>query len=116
MRHEESYLDDLLEACDDIAEFIAGVAESEFADNKLIRSAVLQKVIVLGEVAFRLPAEFKAAHPEVDWAAIAGMRHRLVHGYFEVEWPIVWVAASDEAPELRQQIAQILHSEFGESS
>jgi uncharacterized protein with HEPN domain len=111
MRREELYLDDILEACADIGEFLTGVDRVRFLADKLVRSAVLQKLIVIGEAASRLPTEFKDRHPDIEWAGIAGLRHRLVHTYFRVDWPIVWVAATDEVPALRERIAEIIRDE-----
>lgn len=108
MRREELYLADILEACDDLAEFTAGISYHAFLDDKLRMSAVMQKLMVIGEAAARVSEEFRASHPEVEWPAIAGLRNRLVHGYFRVEWDIVWTAATQEAPVLRRQIAEIL--------
>ena len=79
--------------------------------DKLIQSAVLQKLIVIGEAASKLPSDYRDAHPEVEWQEIAGLRNRIVHAYFSVEWPIIWAAATEEAPALRKQIAEILSNQ-----
>ena len=111
MRRSELYLADIIEAADDIAEFVLGLDPDSFAGNKIVRSAVLQKLIVIGEAASRLPSEFRERHPDIEWADIAAFRNRVVHAYFSVEWEIVWVAATEEVPRLRQQIAQIASDE-----
>jgi uncharacterized protein with HEPN domain len=108
MRREQLYLADMLEACDDLAEFTAGITYDAFLGDKLRMSAVMQQLMVIGEAAARVSDEFRASCPEVEWAAVAGLRNRLVHGYFRVEWDIVWAAATQEAPVLRRQIAEIL--------
>lgn len=109
MRRDELYLADMLEACDDIAEFLRGLDEEAFTANKLVRSGVLQRLTVIGEAAGRVSKELRAKHEEVEWGPIAAFRHRLVHGYFAVEWPIVWEAATQEVPVLREQILLILN-------
>lgn len=107
MRRERLYLADMLEACEDIAEFVTGVDYEEFTRNKLVRSALLQKLTVIGEAASRLPLEFTSRYNDVEWSEIAAFRNRLVHGYFNVEWQIVWTAATEEVPELRKQLVAI---------
>jgi len=109
MRRDELYLADILEACDDIAEFVRGLEQETFVANKLVRSAVLQRLTVIGEAAGRVSDELKATHEEIEWGPIAAFRNRLVHGYFSVEWPIVWEAATQEVPALREQIVLILN-------
>jgi uncharacterized protein with HEPN domain len=81
MRREQLYLADMLEACTDVAEFVQGVDFEEFAQNKLVRSAVLQKLIVIGEAAANMPSEFRNRFDDVEWSEIAAFRNRLVHGY-----------------------------------
>lgn len=112
MRPERLYLSDIVEATNSIGGFLDGIQESEFLKNDLIRSAVLQKLTVIGEAAARLPEDLCKRYPEIPWSDIAGFRNIAVHAYFAVEWPIVWVAATEEAPLLRDQIAEILVRDF----
>jgi uncharacterized protein with HEPN domain len=56
--------------------------------------------------------ELQQRHPEVPWADIVAFRNFLVHEYFGIHWPIVWQTATDDAPRLRSQIAEILLAEF----
>ena len=68
--------------------------------------------MIIGEAASRLPKEFRDSHPEIEWEDIIGFRNIAVHAYFAVEWSIVWVAATQEAPELRRKISGILAQEY----
>jgi len=113
MRPERLYLTDIVEAADAIAGFIAGLARASFEGDDLLRSAVLHKLTLMGEAAARLPAEFKARHPEVPWSDVVAFRNIAVHEYFAVDWAIVWNAATADAPELRRLVAAILEREFG---
>jgi uncharacterized protein with HEPN domain len=108
MRPERLYLQDIVEAADAIQSFLAGLTEAEFLRDDLIRSAVLQKLTIIGEAAARLPAEFCETHSEVPWRDIADFRNIAVHANFAIEWPIVWIAAVEEAQVLRNQVAEIL--------
>lgn len=112
MRPERLYLNDIVEAVDSIEGFLDGIEEPEFLKNDLIRSAVLQKLTVIGEAAARLPPEFCERYRTIPWKDIVAFRNIAVHAYFAVEWPIVWVAAQDEAPLLRRQVAEILARDF----
>jgi len=68
--------------------------------------------MIIGEAASRLPKEFRDSHPEIEWEDIIGFRNIAVHAYFAVESSIVWVAADQEAPELRRKISGILAQEY----
>jgi uncharacterized protein with HEPN domain len=108
MRRDALYLHDIIEACRDIAEFLQAVDITQFRSSKLIRSAVIQKLMVIGEAASRISAECKASYPAVPWTDISAFRNRIVHGYFQVDWDIVWIAAAEEASELVMQVESIL--------
>ena len=112
MRREELYLLDIVEAADHIAEFLRGKDHDGFLGDALLQAAVLQKLTVIGEAAARLPQSFHERHSQVEWADIIGFRNIAVHAYFSVEWPIVWIAATQEAPELGRQVAEILSREY----
>lgn len=112
MRPERLYLTDIVEAADAIQRFLVGARRETFLQDDLLRSAVLHKLTVIGEAAARLPSEFRERHPEIVWTDIIGFRNIAVHAYFAVEWPIVWVTATKDVPELGREIARILAQEY----
>ncbi|MCX5654784.1 MAG: DUF86 domain-containing protein [Planctomycetota bacterium] len=112
MRSDALYLTDIIEAADAVAEFVAGLRKETFAGNKMARSAVLQQLTIIGEAAARLSSEFRDRHPEVEWADIVAFRNIAVHAYFSVDWPTVWVTATEDAPALREKVAALLAAEF----
>lgn len=115
MRREELYLTDIVDAADAIQNFLAGIERDSFLGDDLIQSAVLQKLTIIGEAATRLSSKFREKHPEIEWEDIVGFRNIAVHAYFAVDWAIVWVAATQEAPDLKRKIVDILDSEFPKS-
>jgi uncharacterized protein with HEPN domain len=87
------------------------VDKNAFLLDDLLRSAVLNKLTIIGEAAGRLSVEFRTRYPEIEWADIIGFRNIAVHSYFAVDWNIVWNTATEDAPTLRDQIAKILDQE-----
>ena len=109
MRPERLYLSDIVEAADAIRRFLVDVdTEESFYEDELRQSAVLQKLIVIGEAAARLSAELKQQHPEIEWNDIAAFRNIAVHAYFSVTWSIVWETVMEDVPQLRRQIVELL--------
>ena len=110
MRTDTLYLTDIIEATADIHRFIGPSTESEFIGHDMMKSAVLQKLMVIGEAASRVSGELVARHPEIPWRDIAGFRNIAIHAYFSVDWRIVWATATQDTPELAAQISALLSS------
>ena len=108
MRRDELYLHDIVEAAESIGAFLAGRSRESFMQDDLLRSAVLHKLTVIGEAAARLSSEFREGHSDIEWSDIVAFRNIAVHAYFAIDWSIVWVAATQEAPQLKQQALKIL--------
>ena len=86
----------------------SGVTFEEFAKNETLRRAFVRSLEVVGEAAKKVPHDFRAQHPQVEWRAMAGMRDRLIHDYFGVDYELVWDVVCHRIPEPRHQLASIL--------
>ena len=95
MRRERLYLTDIVEAADYVADFIAGTDFQAFQKSELLRSAVVQKLAVIGEAAARVSEELKVRHSHVPWPQITAFRNILIHAYFGIDWDEVWRAAAE---------------------
>jgi uncharacterized protein with HEPN domain len=108
MRREKLYLSNILEAADAIDKFLAGLDKDAFINSDLIRSAVLQKLTIIGEATARLPKAFKERNKDIEWADIIAFRNLTVHAYFSIDWSIVWTTAAKDVPELKKKISAIV--------
>jgi uncharacterized protein with HEPN domain len=106
----------MLEALDSVAKMTGGRTEAEFLGDETLRYAVAHRLTVVGEAAAKLSPELRERHPSVPWADIVGLRNILVHEYFGIHWPLVWQTATDHAPLLRAQIAEVLRAEFPQTA
>jgi uncharacterized protein with HEPN domain len=79
----------------------------------MLRSAVVQKLAIIGEAAARVSDEPKASQSQVPWPQVVAFRNTLVHAYFGIDWDVVWRAAKNRCPVLREQVALILAGEPG---
>ena len=86
------------------------VSWEEFVNDETLKRAFVRSIEVIGEATKSL-TEIRTRHSDVEWRAMAGMRDRLIHGYFGVDYEIVWEVAAEKAPELRDAVDMILEEE-----
>jgi uncharacterized protein with HEPN domain len=112
MRDEALYLQDIVDAADELNAFIGNRSKAEFVSSSLLTSAVLHKLLIIGEAASHISQETRRRHPEIEWADVVAFRNFAIHVYFSVDIERVWAAATLEAPILRDQVAQILSADY----
>ena len=83
--------------------FVEGVDRETYLSNRLLQHATSKAVIVIGQAASGLQRtcpEFVVAQPEIPWRAISGMRNRIAHGYYALDFEVVWDTIQTSIPEL----------------
>ncbi len=83
-----------------IAEFVGRVKRDQFDRDWTLQNALIRELEVLGEAAGKLSADIVGQNPEVPWKEMTGLRHKLIHDYFEVDLDIVWRTATVNVPEI----------------
>jgi uncharacterized protein with HEPN domain len=99
-RSELLYLGDMLDYAKRARAKLAGISREQFETNEDLKIIVGHLIQIIGEAASRISAATAAAHPEIAWARIAGMRHKIVHNYFEIDAGVVWDTAINDLPDL----------------
>ena len=87
-----------------------GLSFERFAAEETLRRAFVRSLEIIGEAVKNLPEDFRASHSEVQWRPIARMRDRLIHGYFGVDYQLVWDVVQEKLPELRRNIQKIINN------
>lgn len=83
---------------------------ASFDADEVLKTFVWKQIEIVGEAASKLTVEVRAAHPEVPWPKMVGMRNRLVHDYATVDWETVWAVYHSEIEPLRKQVKAILEA------
>ncbi len=105
---DKSRLVHMLGAIDNVHKYSAGMNRKELETNTMAFHAIVYNIQIIGEAAYMLTKEFKLSHTEVEWRLIEGMRHVIVHDYYQVSVNEVWVVKQKDLQPLRQQIEAYL--------
>jgi uncharacterized protein with HEPN domain len=76
--------------------------------NETLKRALTRSLEVIGEASKNISDDFKKAHPEIEWRELAGLRDKLIHFYFGVDWKVVWDVVKNKIPALKDKIAKLL--------
>jgi uncharacterized protein with HEPN domain len=90
----------MLDAARDARFCATGRVRADLDTDVMLRHALVRCLEVVGEAASKVSAETQRQFPETPWADVIGMRHRLSHGYFDVNLDIVWTTVEDDLPRL----------------
>jgi len=101
----------MIEAAESALRFISGRVRQDLETDQMLLFAVVRAVEIIGEAASKVSVETRKNHSSIPWDAIIGMRHRLVHAYFDINKHVVWVAVTEEIPALLPGLQALLANE-----
>lgn len=104
------YLHHILDECNFILRTIPeNFSYEDFIDDEARKRAVVRSLEIIGEASKRIPVDFKLKWNNIEWKQMAGMRDRLIHDYFGVDYLIVWDVIRNKIPFLRDSIQVIFN-------
>lgn len=98
----------MLDASRDAIAFVKGKSREDLECDRLLAFGLVHAIEIVGEAAARITKETQAKHPDIPWSDVIGMRHRLAHGYYDVDLERVWKTVQLSLPILVEQLTQIL--------
>ena len=100
-----------MKAIEEVERFVAQMDFESFAvDEKTVR-AMEREFEIIGESVKQLPGSLTHEYPDIPWRAIAGMRDRLIHHYWDTEKEILWKTVQESIPPLKKVIQELLEKE-----
>ena len=102
------YLHHILDAILRIETYIQGVTKETFLETGLLQDAVVRQLEIIGEASRNISDDFREMHAEVPWGLIIGLRNRIVHAYFNINFEIAWTITQNDLPSLKRHIEKVL--------
>lgn len=111
-RRDKEYLSDILEAIKRSMEYTREHDYNKFLQDKKAQDAVVRNLEVVGEATKNISAKLRKQHPNIPWKDMAGLRDKLIHHYFGINYEIVWNIVEKELPVLLPQIEELVTKGF----
>jgi uncharacterized protein with HEPN domain len=111
MLRDEAYLLDILIAARRALKYMQGVSRDDFEKNEMLQDAVARPLEIIGEAAGQVSEEYREAHAYIPWYKMIGMRNRLIHEYFRINYGAVWDTVNDDLPDLIQLLGKLIPPE-----
>jgi len=108
MAHDDLvYLRHILDAINIVEEYLHEVKEDQFNRTRLLQDGVIRQIEIVGEAVRHISQDIRRTYPEIPWQDVAGMRDKLIHDYFGVDFEMIWKVVKTELLPIREKLVQM---------
>ena len=97
----------MLDAAREAMAFTQNHTRESLDTNQMLVRALSMSIGIIGEAASKISGDTQAAYPDIPWPQIIGMRHRIIHAYFDINLDILWNTVQEDLPELVKALKNI---------
>jgi len=101
----------MLDAAREAVTFVSGKTAQDLKSDRILSLALVKCIEIIGEAATKVTNETRAAYPQIPWVDIVGMRHRLIHVYFDVDLERVCDTIAIDLPPLIENLEKLIKAE-----
>ena len=98
MWRDDAYILDIVLNARAAIEHVGSLTEEQFVEDANVHEATMYRLMLLGEAANKVSQEWQAAHSDVPWHRMIGLRNRLIHDYRETRLDLVWRIVREDLP------------------
>jgi len=108
VNRDKVFITHILEEIQFLKNQCKGLELHRLKTDEVLKRAFVRSLEIIGEATKNLSEGFKEKHPEVEWKKIAGLRDKLIHHYFGVDWDIVWDVINNKLPDFGEKLKRLI--------
>lgn len=108
MKELRDYLFDIKNECEYLVNRSKNLSYEDFIANEDLKKAFTRSLEIIGEAAKQIPKEIRKKYPQIRWKSVVGIRNKLIHEYFGVDYQVIWKTIKEKIPFLLEVIEKII--------
>ena len=109
-KQPKEYLKHILDEIEFLLFSSKDINEDKFMYDETLQRAYSRSLEIIGEASKKLPNDFKLKYQEIEWKKLAGMRDKIIHHYFGVDYDLIWDVVNSKLPSVKTEIFKIINS------
>lgn len=109
---DKAFLEHILEAIDSIQEYSRHLTYEDLIEksmqSKMKRDAIVREFEIIGEASNNLTLDMRQRETDIKWTVVVGMRNKIIHEYFGIDYEVVWGTIHEDLPKLKESVQKLL--------
>ena len=112
MKTDEVFINHILEEIEFLKKISMNLEIEDLMDDEVLKRAIPRSLEIIGEAAKNISDNLKNKHPDIEWRKITGLRDKLIHAYFGIDWDIVWDVLKNRLSGMEESLRNLKEKEF----
>lgn len=114
VKRNEVFLRHIIDEIEFLTTKTSGLELQDLMKDSILQRACVRSLEIIGEAVKNLSEDSRIKHSGIEWRGYAGLRDKLIHHYFGIDWDIVWDVTKNKLPGLKKEILQLIEEEQGD--
>ena len=101
----------IIDASEECISFMENKSRKDLDANRMLNLSIVRLLEIIGEAARGVSAQLREKYPDIPWRQMAGIRDRLIHGYYDIDMDIVWKTVKDDVPAIIPLLENVIENE-----